>query len=165
MGKSHPLVRNNPHLPYKCSIPGRGYYWFKYPHTLRAARVFLRSLTPTPSIQSVMVRQCPSCHLFVTGAPSPEVDHQGHSPGPSCDLPHHPPPCPGTDRYGNPCLLPPLIPTPEETADATAAPAVVELTLQQQLEKLQKEKEEADKNAELLRLSVRNLQESQVCLH
>ena len=88
----------------------------------------------------------------MTEAPYPEVDHQGHSPGPFCDLPLttcHPSPCPGTDKYGNPCLLPPPVPLPEATADVTTAPAVVELALQKQLEKLQKEKEEADTNAEL----------------
>ena len=63
--------------------------------------------------------------------------------------------------------MPPAFSSPSlgATAETTAAPAVVELTLQQQLEKLQKEKEEADRNADLLRLSVRNLQEGQVRLH
>ena len=102
MSASHSLVRNNPYLPFQCSIPGRDFYYFKYPHTLRAAKLFLRTLPPT-HLATAEMRQCSKCHRYVTGAPSPGLDHQGGVQGPLCALPHHPPICTWTDTRGNPC--------------------------------------------------------------
>ena len=152
MSASHSLVRNNPYLPFQCSIPGRDFYYFKYPHTLRAAKLFLRTLPPT-HLATAEMHQCSKCHRYVTGAPSPGLDHQGGVQGPLCALPHHPPICTWTDTRGNPCSFhfssDPSDKSPTETPT-------------QELERLRREKDEASKRADLLQVANTNLRESQV---
>ena len=97
---SHHLVRNNPLLPYSCNIPGKGLYLLQYPHSLPEARKIILELPPSSSNR---MRQCITCHRFVTGAVDASVDHSEGASGPLCALSHHPNPCPFFDRHGNPC--------------------------------------------------------------
>ena len=117
------------------------------------------------------MRQCVTCHRFVTGAPDPSVDHTEGTSGPLCVLSHHPPPCPMVDRHGNPCTYHAIA---ESAAAALAAhvpdsapgpgcshgtPEDVTL-LRQQLEELQRERDEEKRRAEMLELANSNLQDS-----
>ena len=162
MSNSHRLVRNNPYLPYCCPVPGRGYYYLQYPHTLRAAKVLLNSLSsPVPE---VIMRQCQVCHRFITGANSPDVDHHACPPGRgNCDLPHHPQPCPFVDDRGAPCDHVPLSPTPPHTSASESRSE--ERTLLQQIETLRREKEEEATRSNRLLLANINLRENQEKLH
>ena len=171
MPPTHPLCRNNPLVPY-AARPGSGPCVLEYPETLSTAKAIIRSIS---SLEN-MVRQCGTCHRFITGAPRPELGHQDGPAGPECSLPHHPQPCPWvSDRTGQPCsyvpapplLLPPL--TTTSTVSATTSPATISETLvgatsssvPDELARLRREKEEAERNAELLRVANRNLQASQ----
>ena len=165
MSTSHKLARNNPHLPFWCPIPGRGYYHLIYPHTLRAAKLYLKSLSQS----IVMVRQCSECHRFITGAPNPDVDHNAPAPGRgACTLSHHPPPCPFVSEHGVPC-------THSYTSEDLIIPSAIaghinpsfdssdgDLTLVQQLEQLRREKAEETRPANTLQLANSNLRDSQV---
>ena len=102
MSASDKVVRNNPLLPYWSGVSGRGLHVLQSPNNLRSAILFLRSLS-SPTSGRIMVRRCTRCHRYTTGAPSPEVDHQGCNGGSACTLPHHPDPCDWTDQQDRPC--------------------------------------------------------------
>ena len=54
-------------------------------------------------IVTMGVRRCSLCHLFIEGAPTPDLVHVGQF-GPSCVAPHHhPDPCDYQTREGIPC--------------------------------------------------------------
>ena len=92
--------------------------------------------------------QCISCHRFLTGAPQPEVDHQGAPHGSLCTLPHHPDPCEWHDEQGNPCTH----------HQPGAAGGEDELTrLRVQMQRLQEERDEERRRAELLQMTNSNL--------
>ena len=164
---------------------GKGAYTLKSPNSLAVAKDFLKSLAPSP--HSEMVRLCVNCHRFITGAPHLSVDHSGGVPGTQCQLPHHPQPCPGTDRRGLDCkhvddeeddlgvrvldevglgasgAQPLLIPV-TTTQEGGASQVADVLFLQQQLENLQKERDEERRRAEILEMRNANLQDSHVRL-
>ena len=48
------------------------------------------------------VKRCSSCHLYIEGAPSPQLAHDGKF-GPSCESRHHPDPCDYENRDQGPC--------------------------------------------------------------
>ena len=56
--------------------------------------------TPTSVIMSV--RRCTKCHLYISGAPSPDLEHVGKY-GPDCDSAHHPEPCEYVHRDTGAC--------------------------------------------------------------
>ena len=168
MSATHHLVRNNALLPYSCNIPGKGLYLLQYPHSLDKAKQIILELL---SSSSQKMCQCVTCHWFITGAPDPSCDHTEGASGPLCVLPHHPPPCPRVDKHGNPCTYHAIA---ESAAAALAAhvpdsapgpgsshgtPEDVTL-LRQQLEDLQRERDEEKRRAEMLQVANSNLQDS-----
>ena len=152
---------------------GKGAYTLKTPSSLSAAKAFLRDISHTE-----MVRLCVNCHRYITGAPDPSVDHSGGAPGTQCSLPHHPQPCPGTDRRGHDCQY-------EESRDddlgvrlldderddlGTGGPGLVSSQgpevnpLQALVDQLQRERDEERRQVELLQMRNNNLQNSQSAL-
>ena len=141
---------------------GRGPYILQVPTSLGAAKNFLSSLD--------MVRLCGQCHLYITGAPDPSLDHSGSISGSLCVLPHHPAPCPFIDAHDNPCNYEDLgvanlddVPVTVPSA-ANVGATVSELQevfhLQEQLQRLQRERDDERRRAELLQLANDNLQSS-----
>ena len=105
-----------------------------------------------------MVRRCTTCHRYVTGAPTPDLDHGGVGSGPDCTLEHHTASCDWEDdrRIGVTCsYFPDTVPVsvPEEQN-------AVQL-LEERLAQLQREKEEESRRANLLQISNNNLRDSQ----
>ena len=56
----------------------------------------------TPVSVIMTVRRCSKCHFYISGAPSPELEHVGAF-GPSCEAQHHPNPCDYNHRDNGPC--------------------------------------------------------------
>ena len=50
------------------------------------------------------VKRCSTCHLYIDGAPSTELVHDGKF-GPSCESHHHPDPCDYVGRELGPCVF------------------------------------------------------------
>ena len=50
------------------------------------------------------VKRCSICHLYIEGAPSPHLVHDGKF-GPSCESRHHPDPCDYVGREHGPCVF------------------------------------------------------------
>ena len=124
---------------------GKGDYSVKLPVSLASAKSYLEKLSLTPLS---MVRLCPTCHRFITGAPEPSLDHSEGASGHLCVLPHHPPPCPGTDRHGNPCQIDEnRVPVSDDDVPVTTPGGSIGQQLdvrllQQQLETVQRERDE-----------------------
>ena len=100
--------------------------------------------------------QCHSCHRYLTGAPHPDVDHQGAPHGSLCTLEHHPPPCAWVDESGAGCAHhlqvlhePPPVSEPEAVSDEVAL-------LREQMARLQAERDEERRCAELLHITNSN---------
>ena len=100
--------------------------------------------------------QCTHCHRFLTGAPSPEVGHQGVPGGSICPLQHHPNPCPwtadsgtgagaGCDYYAN------IV----DTGEDDEVDEVAQLRLQ--LQHAQSEIDDGRRQVQLLQLANTNL--------
>ena len=130
---SDKACKNNPFLPHWCSIPGQGPYVLKSPNNIESAIHFLRSLPTTPRLR--MVRRCKKCHRFTTGAPHPDLDHATSGTGAACTLPHHPTPCDWADEKGEVCQHYLTDNSHEEAGNSV-------FDLRQQIEQLQREKEE-----------------------
>ena len=125
-----------------------------------------------------MVRQCSKCHLYVNGAPHPDLAHHDVPAGQDCNLLHHPQPCPWVDdRTGQSCqhyaaLPPPLLPPTTLSTSVTSSgslttPATITETqaggatsIPEQLAQLMREKEAVEREAELLKMANNNLRES-----
>ena len=167
MSKIDFLCKHNPLIPWRAR-PGRGPCVLHYPYDLATAKDILQSISNLDG----MVRQCVSCHKFVTGAPHPDVGHQDGPAGPECNLPHHPPPCPWVnDRTGQPCsYIPPSAPSLSSTVSPSVSTAPVTITetpvggvlsLPEQMAQLRREREEEARRVELLTMANNNLRESQ----
>ena len=175
MVNSHPLCRNNPFVPYKAR-PGPRPCVLQYPESLETAVSIIRSISNTED----MVRQCISCHRYLTGAPRPDLGHGDAPSGPECSLPHHPSPCPWVGPRGQPCpyippsaLPPPPVSAPSASASSTAPVTTTvsntetpsgEHLLLQELQQLRREREEEARRVEQLTLANSNLRESQARL-
>ena len=160
MSKSHLLARHNPLLPYFHSIPGERNHWIQYPLNLRSAKIFLSNLPST----SLRMRQCITCHRFITGASEPSVDHSEGASGPLCILTHHPDPCPMIDRHGIEChfhaQVAAALADPVNDLGGSGGQQQEVLLLQQQLEQIQKERDDDRKRAHQLQIANANLQDS-----
>ena len=102
----------------------------------------------------------------MTGAPTPDLDHNGVGSGPECTLEHHPAPCDWEDdrRIGVVCSHYPTdvpAPGPVEPGHVTGEGSQDALQLlQQRFDQLQKEKEDEARRAQLLQISNSNLCQS-----
>ena len=167
MPKTHRLCRNNPLIPF-AARPGSEPCVLVYPSDLSTAKHILLSISKT------MVRQCATCHRFITGAPSPELGHEDGIAGPNCVLPHHPLPCPWVDRNGQPCSqlqLPSVLPLATQAASHTSTSSEAQggapggdQTVLQQLEAMRREKEEQARRLEQLSIANANLRSNQSIL-
>ena len=56
----------------------------------------------TPVSVIMTIKRCSKCHLYITGAPSPDLEHSGKY-GPDCQSEHHPNPCDYSHRDNGAC--------------------------------------------------------------
>ena len=75
----------------------------------RSSRLFSETdpifLERTSSTSGIMpVKRCSTCHLYIDGAPSPSLVHDGKF-GPSCQSRHHPDPCEYASKDQGPCTF------------------------------------------------------------
>ena len=56
----------------------------------------------TPTSVIMAVKRCSKCHKFISGAPTPELEHTGVF-GPECQGAHHPDPCSYMSKENSPC--------------------------------------------------------------
>lgn len=64
--------------------------------------IFLERASSTSG--NMPVKRCTLCHLYIDGAPSPDLVHDGKF-GPSCQSRHHPDPCDYANRDLGPCTF------------------------------------------------------------
>ena len=57
----------------------------------------------SPSV-IMTVKRCSKCHLYISGAPTPDLSHNGKF-GPECQNQHHPNPCTYVHKDNGPCTV------------------------------------------------------------
>ena len=107
------------------------------------------------------MRQCVTCHQYVTSSPRPDLDHQAGAPGKNCTLPHHPSPCSYVDPdSGRKCDY--VYPNSSQDHLQDQGSSLPDAALlPRQIQTLHQERAEQQHQLELLQMSNPNLQETQ----